>query len=223
MKTLATLTAASLLVLAGAAAAQTPAPSTAPSSPQTETAPAQGRRSPMTRADFDALTDARMAAIQAGLKLNPEQQRLWAPVEEALRARAASMAERFEERRRLMGERREARGRPEPDSDVTQRLDRQAERATREAQRASEQAQRLNALATAIKPFYASLEENQKRLLPVLMRAGGDRGRRSAMRGHDRRDGSMHHGMGGGMMGHHMDRGRMGRGDSMEHGPQSYH
>src|SRR5215210_1440484 len=78
MKTLATLTAASIVALAGASAlAQTTAPTPAPSAPPAATAPApeRGSRGPgMSRADFDALTDARMAAIQAGLKLNPEQQ-----------------------------------------------------------------------------------------------------------------------------------------------------
>ncbi len=53
----------------------------------------------MTRADFNSLTDARIAAIQAGLKLTPEQQKLWAPVEQALRANSADRADRMEQRR----------------------------------------------------------------------------------------------------------------------------
>src|SRR5215213_4541554 len=77
MKTLATLTAASTMALAGVAAAQqpTPTPSTPPAQPATPTPPPanpqatdQAQRGPgMNRADFNSLTDAWIAAIQAGL------------------------------------------------------------------------------------------------------------------------------------------------------------
>jgi hypothetical protein len=53
----------------------------------------------MTSEDFSSLTDARIAGIQAGLKLTAEQQQLWAPVEQALRGMAATRTQRFEERR----------------------------------------------------------------------------------------------------------------------------
>ena len=210
MKTLATLTAASLLALAGAAAiAQTAAPPPVPAAPPPVTAPPAAPPAPeaprgpwLSRADLDALTDARIAGIQAGLRLNPEQQRLWAPVEQALRARAAERAERIEERRRMMREDSDRRGPPEPALDITQRLDRQAERATRRAQRVTERAQRLTALATAMRPFYASLDENQKRLLPVLMREGR----------YDGHDMGMHHRGGRDRMGY-------GRYDRMDHHP----
>jgi hypothetical protein len=179
----------------------------------------------MNRADFNALTDAWIAAIQAGLKLTPEQQRLWGPVESALRAQAAARADRFEQRRRMMAERRDDRGSMDRDLDITQRLDRRAEWTSRFAQRATEAAQRATALSSAMKPFYASLDENQKRLLPVLLRQGnemaqrmwrGDRG------GWGRMDGRMHRwgmmdrddrdgGMRGGMMGRGDDDRGMGR------------
>ena len=210
MKTLATLTAASLLALAGAAAiAQTAAPTPVPAPPPPVTAPPAAPPAPeaprgpwLSRADLDALTDARIAGIQAGLKLNPEQQRLWAPVEQALRARATERAERIEERRRMMRERWERRAQPEPALDITQQLDRRAERATRRAQRVTERAQRLTALATAMRPFYASLDDNQKRLLPVLMREGRTLERGMGMDHHE------------GMMGRRRgpDRGMMDRG-----------
>src|ERR1700757_3624890 len=35
--------------------------------------------------DFQAFTDARVAAIKAGLKLTPEQEKNWPPVEQAIR------------------------------------------------------------------------------------------------------------------------------------------
>jgi zinc resistance-associated protein len=236
MKTLATLTAASIVALAGASAlAQTAAPTPAAPPAATAPAPERGPRGPgMSRADFDALTDARMAAVQAGLKLNPEQQRLWGPVEEALRAQAAERADRFEERRRMMSERRDDRGQPDPSLDITQRLERRAEEATRRAQRATEQAQRMTALSNAMKPFYGSFDDNQKRLLPVLLSRGRGGERRMGMyRHHDYDHGWMDRGRGGpGMMdrGRGMDRGwmmdrergMMGRGGMMERGPQRY-
>lgn len=42
----------------------------------------QMRMSPEDRAAF---TDARIAAVKAGLKLNPDQEKLWPPVEAAVR------------------------------------------------------------------------------------------------------------------------------------------
>src|SRR4051812_15914051 len=95
-----TFAAASVITLAGAAAfAQTAVPTPAPQAQ----APAE-RRPGFSRADFAALTDARIAGIQAGLKLNADQQKLWAPVEQAMRSMATERSERFAEFR----ERREA-------------------------------------------------------------------------------------------------------------------
>jgi hypothetical protein len=112
----------------------------------------------LTRADFDALTDARVAAIQAGLRLNPEQQKLWPPLELAIRAMANDRAARMERMR--SGER------PTPPGDLMERLDRRAERV-------SQRAQRVTALQSALKPLWATFDENQKRLLPILMRQSG--------------------------------------------------
>lgn len=162
MKTLAILSAASALMLAGTVAYAQPAP------------PPQGGPSPrpqMSRDDFDSLTDARIAAIQAGLKLTPDQQKLWGPVEQALRAQAASRAQRIEERRQQGSRQGSQTERP----DMMQRLEQRADLA-------SKGAANLNALSTAMKPLWASLDDRQKRLLPILMREG--RQGRGAWRGH---------------------------------------
>src|SRR5882762_4141155 len=42
-------------------------------------------RMPMSSEDRAAFTDARIAAVKAGLKLNPDQEKLWPPVETAVR------------------------------------------------------------------------------------------------------------------------------------------
>jgi hypothetical protein len=188
MKTLATLAGASLLALAGASAmaqTTTPTPSPAPA-PQQQT---EQRRPGLTRAEMDALTEARIAGIQAGLKLNADQQRLWTPVEQALRTMATDRAERVEQFRQR---RQAAQGAQQPAPDLAQRIDNQAQRATQSAQH-------LTALSNAFKPFWASLDENQKRVLPVLMRQGRGFGPRMAMRHHE---------------------GMMRRGGMMERGPQ---
>jgi hypothetical protein len=166
----------------------------------------------LTRADMDALTDARVAGIQAGLKLNPEQQKLWPALELAIRANAAHRAARIERMR--SGER------PTPPADLMERLDRRAERL-------SERAQRMTALQSALKPLWASFDERQKRLFPILMRAGGG-GRHMAWAGGWRGEpdrmgpGGMERmgermgrdGMGRDTMGkHRMDRDRMGPGE----------
>jgi hypothetical protein len=196
MKRFATLAAATVLTLTGAAAiAQTATP------PQNQPTPnqapqAQGdneRRPRLSQADFEALTDARIAGIQAGLKLNADQQRLWTPVEQAMRSMAAERTRRYEEFR--LG--REAGQQQRPDL---------AERLERQAQRQTANAQRLTELANAVKPFYGSLEENQKRLLPVLMRQGREGGRGGRM-GRRADHHGMHHGMRHGGM---TDHGRAG-------------
>src|SRR4051794_16696833 len=86
------LAAASILALTGATAfAQTSAPTP---QGQTQAAPSQSepdsaRGRGFDRRAFEALTDARIAGIQAGLKLNADQQKLWIPVEQAMRDMAA--------------------------------------------------------------------------------------------------------------------------------------
>jgi zinc resistance-associated protein len=160
MKIFAILSAASALAIASTVAYAQPAP------PAGDPA-AGGQRGRMTRADFESLTDARIAAIQAGLKLTPDQQKLWGPVEQAVRAMATSRAQRMEERRE--------RGARTERPDLMQRLEQRSAVATKNAES-------LNGLSTAMKPFWASLDDRQKRLLPILMRSG------EGMRRHSFRD-----------------------------------
>lgn len=194
MKKIATLAAAALLASAGtyALAQTTPAPATPPAATQE-----QGRqetRRGMTQEDFNRLVDARVAAIKAGLKLTAEQERLWPPVEDAIRSAAAERFSRVEQRREMRENRQQA--------DFMQRLERRSTRMT-------ENAQRTNALATALRPLWDTFSEDQKRIAPRLMRpavAGGGMGwrERGGRHGHHagehrRMGGMMRHGSG--MMG----------------------
>ena len=211
MRAVAILSAAAGLALAGAVAvAQTSpsAPPTAQSGPGTpSSAPAaaqpgagaampaapQGPRGRLTRADREALTDARIAGIQAGLKLSADQQRLWPPLEQAIRAQAAARAARIEARLARMQERRQRREeRQAARPDLMQRLEQRAERADRRADQVEKRAETLQGLVAALRPFWASLNEDQRRILPILMR---DRESRRAGRDRRRGHGPMHHGM----------------------------
>ena len=56
----------------------------------------EGMRRP-SAADLKALTDARVAIIKAALQLTPDQEKLWPPVEDAIRARAKNRQARMEQ------------------------------------------------------------------------------------------------------------------------------
>ncbi len=97
MKTIATLALAALLAGSGtyAMSQQTPAPD-APAASQDQGR--QDRRPRLSQDDFNRLVDARIASIKAGLKLTPDQERLWAPAETAIRTAASERFSRMEQR-----------------------------------------------------------------------------------------------------------------------------
>ena len=67
----------------------------------------------------------------------------------------------------------------------------------RGSQRMDEYAERMKALASAMRPLWTSLDERQRRLLPVLIRPTGEmEGRRGGRGGHHHGHGG-HHGRGG--------------------------
>ena len=129
--------------------------------------------------DRAALTDARIAAIRAGLRLTEEQEALFGPVEEALRAmnhsagplharrqqgeamRHAMRAMSPEERRERRAEMREMR-RDRHGHDFMERLERRSEAVSAGAAMMSD-------LTAAMRPFWDALEADQQRLLPILM------------------------------------------------------
>ena len=182
MRSIALLAAATALMAGSGAFAQTPAPN----------APANQDNRPgrFDQVDYEALVDARLAAIEAGLRLTEEQRKLWPALEQAYRAHALA---RIDRRDRRGPDGRDQDERP----DFPQRLEQRAERVTG-------QALRLTALSNAIRPFWASLDERQKRLLPVLMRPsfrltdgrGGHRGMRHHGGGHGGHHGGHHGGPG---------------------------
>ena len=111
------------------------------------------RMSPEDRAAF---TDARIAAVHAGLKLNADQEKLWPPVEAAVRDLAKLRIDRANARMA-----REDKGDDAAVEDPVARL-----RARADNMAATSAA--LKKVADAADPLYKTLDDGQKRRLMVL-------------------------------------------------------
>jgi zinc resistance-associated protein len=103
--------------------------------------------------DRKAFTDARVAALKAGLELTPEQEKNWPAVEAAIRDMAKARADRIA-----------ARANEQLPSDPIERLHRRAERL-------GTMAAGLKKLADAEEPLYKSLDDAQKQRFEILTRA----------------------------------------------------
>jgi hypothetical protein len=114
----------------------------------------------MNPEDRAALVDARIAAVHAGLKLNAEQEKLWPPVEAAVRDFAKLRIDRANARMNA------APGDADKPDDPVARLRQRADDmgATSAA---------LKKIADAADPLYKTLDEGQKRRLAVLTRHRG--------------------------------------------------
>ncbi len=113
-----------------------------------------GRFSPE---DISAFMDAHIAALKAGLKLSAEQERLWPPVESAIRNLAnlhLTHMQAMRQTRAMMA------------SDPVGLLRGMADHM-------SQGADAMRKLADAAAPLYSTLDEGQKRRLQVLVRMGG--------------------------------------------------
>ena len=167
-KTLAAGTIAVLLAGAGAGAVY------AQSMPSRDDARALNRAE-----DAAAFTDARIAALKAGLKLTADQEKNWPAVETALRDLAKERAARMNARaeRRQEGRRDSAAAQPAPDAIARMREG---------ADRLTARATGLKKLADATEPLYKSLDDSQKHRFAMLIRMGG-RGGMERHRWWDRR------------------------------------
>lgn len=149
-------------LLAATAFAQQPA--SPPPAPPAQAAPAPDAPPPprgprgMTNEDRAAYFDAHVAAVHAGLRLTPDQERLWQPVETAVRDMGRQMMELRDQRR--------------TEATPADPIDRMA----RMGDLATKRGQAMTRLADAARPLYASLSEDQKRRLRTLMRAPGREG-----------------------------------------------
>ena len=118
------------------------------------------RFSPEDRAAF---VDARIAAVHAGLKLNADQEKLWPPVEAAVRDFAKLRIDRANAR--MDGGQGDAAKNGDRPDDPVARLRQRAE-----DMGASSAA--LKKIADAADPLYKTLDDGQKRRLSILTHHG---------------------------------------------------
>ena len=119
--------------------------------------PGRGMMGRLSPEDMNAFIDAHIAAIHAGLKLSADQEKLWPPVETAIRNLATLHASHMQGMRQTRGMMA---------SDPVGLLRAMADRM-------SQGADAMRKLADAASPLYATLDEAQKRRLRVLVRMGG--------------------------------------------------
>ena len=138
------------------------------------------RASPEDRA---AYADARIAAVHAGLKLSADQEKLWPPVETAVRDFAKLRIDRANARMNAKPD--DAQGQQKPGDPVTRLRERADTMATTAAA--------MKKIADAADPLYKTLDDGQKRRLAILTHmdrgfGGGGWRHRGMDRGYDRDD-----------------------------------
>ncbi|HEU0084948.1 MAG TPA: Spy/CpxP family protein refolding chaperone [Bradyrhizobium sp.] len=121
----------------------------------------------MSAEDRAAFADARIAAVHAGLKLSPDQEKLWPPVETAVKEFAKLRIDRANARMNAM--RDDDRDRQAPRDPVTRLRER--------ADAMGATAAALKKIADAADPLYKTLDDGQKRRLAMLTRMEGRFGR----------------------------------------------
>src|SRR6202035_3687969 len=112
----------------------------------------------MSPADRAAFADARIAAVHAGLKLNADQEKLWPPVESAVREFAKLRIDRANAR---MNAPQDSQTPDDPVARLRERADNMATSATA-----------LKKIADAADPLYKTLPDGQKRRLAILTHMG---------------------------------------------------
>jgi hypothetical protein len=114
--------------------------------------------------DMAAMADARIAALKAGLRLTPEQDKNWPAFEQAVRDIAKLHAERVAARQQLREERSDRDGR-EGDRAVNP-----FERLQRRADNMTQFSAALKRMADTGIPLYQSLDDSQKHRFIALAR-----------------------------------------------------
>src|ERR1700743_1560229 len=117
------------------------------------------RMSPEDRAAF---ADARIAAVHAGLKLTPDQEKLWPPLEAAVRAFPKLRIDRAHARVHAQKD----------DSKDAQQSDDPVGRLRQRADNMAATAAALKKIADAADPLYKTLDEGQRRRLRILTHMG---------------------------------------------------
>ncbi|HWX59314.1 Spy/CpxP family protein refolding chaperone [Bradyrhizobium sp.] len=114
------------------------------------------QRMRMSPEDRAAMADARIAAVHAGLKLTADQEKLWPPVETAVRDLAKLRIDHANARMRAEDQ---------PDQQTT---DDPVARLRERADTMAGMAAAMKKVADAADPLYKSLDDGQKRRLAML-------------------------------------------------------
>ena len=120
------------------------------------------RMSPEDRAAF---ADARIAAVHAGLKLSADQEKLWPPVESAVREFAKLRIDRANAQtsaRQDDAQKQDSQNPRDPISRLRERADNMATTAAA-----------MKKIADAADPLYKTLDDGQKRRLAILTHRAG--------------------------------------------------
>jgi hypothetical protein len=112
----------------------------------------------VTPEDRAAFLDARIAAVHAGLKLTADQEKLWPPVEAAVRDFAKLRIDRANARMNA----------PQDQSQDAQKDEDPVSRLRERAERMVASAGAMKKIADAADPLYKTLDDGQKRRLMVL-------------------------------------------------------
>jgi hypothetical protein len=119
----------------------------------------------MNPEDRAAFADARIAAVRAGLKLTPDQEKMWPAVESAVRDMVKLRIDRANARMDARKNADDAKGPDANDNPVTRLQQRADTMATTAAA--------LKKIADAADPLYKTLDDGQKRRLAVLTHMDG--------------------------------------------------
>jgi hypothetical protein len=118
----------------------------------------------MSGEDRAAFADARIAAVKAGLKLTADQEKLWPPVEAAVRDFAKLRIDRANARMNA------------PHDDGQQKSDDPVARLRDRAEAMATTAAAMKRIADAADPLYKTLDDSQKRRLSILTHMEGRMG-----------------------------------------------
>ena len=109
------------------------------------------------------MLDGRIAMIKTSLKLTPEQEKLWGPVEQAMRDAASNRAKHMSDRLAA----RASGGDTGPGKlDPVARLEAMSKQA-------AEQAANAQKMADALKPLYATFSDDQKAVAMLILEPHG--------------------------------------------------
>jgi hypothetical protein len=114
---------------------------------------------PLSPEDRAAMADAKIAAVHAGLKLSADQEKLWPPVESAVRELVKIRLDRAAARDAARAQAEDQR--PDPVTRLRQRADRMMASAAA-----------MKKIADAADPLYKTLDDGQKRRLALLTHRG---------------------------------------------------